>query len=494
MAPGEWDDDPVSPARPGPPPAMAPHPRVHVVSCTHEVGGDTRLVEVAGFPGRLALTDATFAHDPSLEAAVIRRLDALGDPAHLKAGQDVSEAVMRLWLTGSHAAKMQALRIDKVDGLPVIHFTNGVAVKVTAAATRAAFGRHPPRIVAPMSPGDVDSLVRLTQQGDPSMPGIDLPPKTPKASDAKASRDLAMLNAQAQASASRHAHHAGIDLPPKPSPVVNQFLQGGGAHDDAVAQGLQAIKDAQDGVRAMEAKLVEKDKKVVTAEKKVSAAAAARGSRGVPTIAEDARLPALIATAQADSDHALAADKMFRPKLERLLALKPTDWMSWGEEGLKPLATAASRQGRVNNLITTANAPAWADETRMAYAKRPSLFDRFTGNAKPDYYRQMLENAKSLLREALDKASDTEGELRPALARIRLESFVLRIALSGVVDTVPLSIGQGRLRTLLSSQQTALNILTALEATTALLVQQATDVDELLTNLIPKWLLARSQA
>ncbi len=211
---------------------------------------------------------------------------------------------------------------------------------------------------------------------------------------------------------------------------------------------------------------------------------------GTRVIGGNPKAPAMLKRAE-EVDAKAAADIRFRNKLEEFLDLKPSGWASWGERDLNAMGDAASEHLKLAQDLTRAEAVKWAAETREAYNRPPGFFNR---KPKVEFYKQMLEGARDQVTAVWSKLETRCAELRPKLATLRLDVVVLQVATEKVDDTMHANVAAGRMRNLVNGQHTAEMILQSMENLKATAAAQQSDLSDVLTTLIPNWLLAQSKA
>jgi hypothetical protein len=203
----------------------------------------------------------------------------------------------------------------------------------------------------------------------------------------------------------------------------------------------------------------------------------------------DPRAPAVIAKARA-TDPSLSDHRLFRGRVEAFLDLKPLAWMSWGEQSIKPLTEAAGTTAAITSRMSLAQAPKWGDETRSAYQKgRVGMFDK-----KPAFYEQMLTNARDILMQAAHDLGEVKQMMADRLEYLRLDTLVFQVATDGVTDPNEIQIASGRLRTLLTCLQNAAALQSTVAQSELMVTKQIGDVQQLLSGILPAWIMAQSKA
>jgi|GEM_PF-7083276 len=189
-------------------------------------------------------------------------------------------------------------------------------------------------------------------------------------------------------------------------------------------------------------------------------------------------------------DSTMGNDPRALGRIEAFLRLKPMEWMNWGDQSSGVITQTAQFAAGVANTIQVAGAAKWADETRTAYQKgKTGFFDK-----KPAFYQQMLENASAMLKKAAQEIDQNKRALAEKLEPLRLDTLVFQVCTEGLTDATEIQIADGRLRTLLTSVQNGMALQATLEQSSLMVIKQIGDVSQVLTGLIPSWIMAQSKA
>lgn len=187
---------------------------------------------------------------------------------------------------------------------------------------------------------------------------------------------------------------------------------------------------------------------------------------------------------------ALVEGMRFNTRLHRFLDLRPTAWTTWGEDDAREIVKAASAQAEASRQLSLANAVKWSTECEQAYSRPPGFFDRFAQNAKPEFYRVRLEQARDILTKAQDALQDVQTAVGEHLSRLRIDALVLQVATEHETDPSNQITATRRLQTLVQVQTTGAMILQGCETTAQTCAGQAATVSSLLTVTIPNWIMA----
>lgn len=210
----------------------------------------------------------------------------------------------------------------------------------------------------------------------------------------------------------------------------------------------------------------------------------------------DARLNSLVDRAVA-IDPVLGSNIRLRNRISNFLESAKSEWMRWGEKSISAVSAAAADLAKITLNLKTADATKWADETRVAFQKgsQNGITTWFTGGGKkPDYYRTRLTNARTMLDMVLADARRLLDDLRPRIETIQLDDLVLKVCTESITDANDLQVATGRQRTLLTSLQTALGIITSVEQMVMTTTKVGLDIDQLLTGIIPMWIAQEANA
>lgn len=198
---------------------------------------------------------------------------------------------------------------------------------------------------------------------------------------------------------------------------------------------------------------------------------------------------ALVARAR-EIEPALVEGMRFNTRLHRFLDLRPTAWTTWGEDEARVIVQAASAQAEATRQLSLANAVKWSAECEQAYSRPPGFFDRFAQNAKPEFYRVRLEQARDILTKAQDDLQAIQTRLAENLGRLRIDALVLQVATEHETDPSNQITATRRLQTLVQVQATGAMIVQGCETAAQTCAGQAATVSSLLTVTIPNWIMA----
>lgn len=202
------------------------------------------------------------------------------------------------------------------------------------------------------------------------------------------------------------------------------------------------------------------------------------------------REDALVARAR-EIEPSVVDGMRFNTRLHRFLDLKPTAWTTWGEDEARVIVQAASTQAEASRQLSLANAVKWAAECEQAYSRPPGFFDRFAQNAKPEFYRVRLEQARDAIIKVQATLMQLQLDLKNNLERIRIDALVLQVATEHEQDPSLQITATRRLQTLVQVQTTGAMILQGADTLAHTCATQAGTVSNLLAVTIPNWIMAQ---
>jgi hypothetical protein len=207
-------------------------------------------------------------------------------------------------------------------------------------------------------------------------------------------------------------------------------------------------------------------------------------------------VPSLVAKARATNDE-FASHPSFQNRVNEFLKLKQTDWMDWAKKSVTEIASLTVRLAKIANDVSLAQAPKWTDELREAYkgsGRSGGWSTWFGGSHKgPEFYQGMLENAKAILVRGASTLQDLKDELSDSLPALGVDLLVLDVCTSDVHDPMGKQIADGRKRAIVTAISSAQGLSASVDSASLSFMQQAIDVDQLLTGIIPGWIAAQSK-
>lgn len=183
-----------------------------------------------------------------------------------------------------------------------------------------------------------------------------------------------------------------------------------------------------------------------------------------------------------------------KPRVQTLLSAGDAEFMRWGQENLAVAQTHSATLAKVAQRLSQLNVAEWVRKCQEASTRTDSggLLGMFRSKEDPAAYERRLQQLKYEMEPMVQHLAVLLDEVRPELEDLRLDAA----ALSGVAPRHAADAGRSmlisnRVRTLVTGQQTAAQLVIAAENTRTTVIQNLQSMDQLLTVTIPAWRIAQ---
>ncbi len=201
----------------------------------------------------------------------------------------------------------------------------------------------------------------------------------------------------------------------------------------------------------------------------------------------------LVAAAVASDPQLERIKHRLRPRLQTLLSANQNTLLCWGEENLAVTQRESVVHARLAQRVSQLSVAEWLHKCAEASTAPPggwtAMFRRPEG---PQFYEAKLRQLQAEMGPMLTEYARLVEDVRPELEDIRLDAAALAAVAPRHQDPTMAMIISNRLRTLVTGQQTAAQLLQSAENARMTLAQHCQNMDQLLSVTLPAWRIAEA--
>lgn len=192
-------------------------------------------------------------------------------------------------------------------------------------------------------------------------------------------------------------------------------------------------------------------------------------------------------------DAHIASDMWFKARIEKLIALDPSDWMNWGESSLKFVREFSDKVGSISHRVNILNTTQWITDTlqNASKPKASGIMAMFSNELSPAEYEAQLTRIRGELDLARANLTILNKDMLPIAKKLRTDVLVLQVASmdQSAFSSLAQTVVDGRLRSLIAGQQTMLIVENSASNLLNQVVKFMQEIDQLMSVTIPAWKL-----
>lgn len=182
-----------------------------------------------------------------------------------------------------------------------------------------------------------------------------------------------------------------------------------------------------------------------------------------------------------------------KPRFDDLLTMDDDDLLNWGRRNLTALGSVTHEKSKIAADIARINPGDWIERCANAACRPPSLMSKLFGSPEtPQFFQTRISQMRDELMVVIKELRRLHEEVSPDVEDLRMDIAALQTFVTTEQRFDPI-LADGRLRTLITAQQTVIMAMTAIDQFRITCAKYIETIDNLLQVTIPNWEIATSQ-